>query len=123
MYYEKLLPMTVRFFTPIIYASLPPTPFLFAACSAADRNGDEDLVVTIDPEFAIDLYQQRAESDGAATLGLWLESTEPYECAGYRPDVRLETTSDKISVNLLEMILGLQLQEKSQGPVLTLPVN
>lgn len=34
-----------------------------------------------------------------------------------------EDAKSRAVVNLLEMILGLQLQEKSQGPVLTLPVN
>jgi hypothetical protein len=34
-----------------------------------------------------------------------------------------EDATSRAVINMLEMILGLQLQEKAQGPVLTLPIN
>lgn len=67
--------------------------------------GDEpDVVVTLPPEFIVDLYEQRDPLDGHATFGLWVETVKTdYPAANYRIETSVETAADGFTVRLLEV--------------------
>jgi hypothetical protein len=75
----------------------------FVACRDHIDN-DTDIIVTVDPEFAVDLFEQRDSADGSPTFGLWVESTERYECAGYGIDATVEVQGENIRITLLGVL-------------------
>jgi hypothetical protein len=72
--------------------------FAIAACHVED---DNDVVVTIPPEYAVDLFENRAASDGTPTFGLWVESMEKYRCTGFGIAAQVAVQNDHIGVTIL----------------------
>lgn len=70
-----------------------------AACRVSPD--DSDILVTADPEFSVDLFEQRAPADGTPTFGLWVESMQVYDCYGYGIDATVTQSGGRIEVNLL----------------------
>ncbi|MCC6460953.1 MAG: hypothetical protein IT260_10815 [Saprospiraceae bacterium] len=64
---------------------------------------DPDVVVTLDPEFEVDLFEQRDASTGAATFGLWVESTQLFACENYSIEAQAEVSASAVSVRLLSI--------------------
>ena len=73
------------------------------ACDDKKETSAPLPVVTADPEFRIDAYEQRDSSTGAATLGLWVESILVYDCSGYRIKPELRKTGQQIEIDLLDV--------------------
>lgn len=73
-----------------------------SACQPGLVN-DATVVVTVEPEFRIDAYEQRDSSTGNASLGLWVESIVQYECAGYTINSELQQSGQQISIDLLDV--------------------
>lgn len=64
---------------------------------------DPPLVVTVEPEFTLDAYEQRDSSNGLATRGLWVESRQKYDCAGYHILSEVRKIGQQIEVELLDV--------------------
>ncbi|HOY05785.1 MAG TPA: hypothetical protein PLO67_10315 [Saprospiraceae bacterium] len=66
------------------------------------QNGKEDpvVIVTTDPEFQVDLFEQRSAADGSPTFGLWIRSIEKYPCANYVLENEVQVAGADISVHL-----------------------
>ena len=62
---------------------------------------DPDVVVTLDPEFSVDLFEQRDAATGAATFGLWIESTQLFACDNYTIEGQAEVLAGTVSARLL----------------------
>ncbi|MEO6037293.1 MAG: hypothetical protein ABIQ93_02695, partial [Saprospiraceae bacterium] len=62
---------------------------------------DEPVVVTAKPEFKIDAYERRDSSSGVATPGIWVESLDLYDCAGYSIQSELRKTGQAVEIDLL----------------------
>lgn len=77
--------------------------FSLSACRVGPGD-DTDIVVTADPEFAVDLFEMRNDSDGAPTFGLWVESVKVYDCSGYGIDASVLVQNNRIEVDLLGTI-------------------
>lgn len=66
---------------------------------------DTDVVVTVPPEFIVDLYEQRDATDGRPTFGLWVETVKnDYPAANYRLETNVTVTGSAIVVQLLEVV-------------------
>ena len=68
-----------------------------------DLATDSPVVVTAEPEFRVDAYEQRDSGTGKATLGLWVESIAVYECSGYTIESALRQTGQQIEIDLLDV--------------------
>ncbi len=84
------------FFSLILIASA------FAACRVEDVR--DDVVFTIEPEFTVDLFEQRDASDGTPVFGLWVESMANYDCPGYGIEADVQVAGGKIDVTLLGVL-------------------
>ena len=84
------------FFSLILIASA------FAACRIEDVR--DDVVFTIEPEFTVDLFEQRDASDGTPVFGLWVESMANYDCPGYGIEADVQVAGGKIDVTLLGVL-------------------
>lgn len=71
---------------------------LIAACRIED---DKDVVVTIPPEYRVDVFQDRAPTDGTPTFGLWVESMAKFECPGFGIDASVALLGGRIEVTIL----------------------
>ncbi len=69
------------------------------ACKPAPE--EPDIVVSVAPEFTIDLYEQRGATDGKATFGLWIESIAAYTCANPQIEATATVVGDLININIL----------------------
>ena len=70
-----------------------------SACHVEDDKND--VIVTIPPEYAVDIYEYRAATDGTPTFGLWIESMDKYRCPGYLVDALTEIQNGRIGVTIL----------------------
>ncbi|MBK6932105.1 MAG: hypothetical protein IPH12_15060 [Saprospirales bacterium] len=70
-----------------------------AGCSAP-KDEEPDIVVTLDPEFTVDLYRQHAAADGTPTFGLWVESNQVFDCSNYRIKSTVQLRPGAIDVQL-----------------------
>lgn len=73
---------------------------LFTAACRAPVEEDSDVIFSLDPEFTMDLFEQRDASTGAATFGMWVESMAKFDCGNYRI-----TGTAALSADLLELRL------------------
>ena len=78
------------------------TLLLIAACSVPPDE-DPEIIVTLDPEFTVDLFEQRAADDGREEFGLWIESMAQVAWSNYRIEATVAVTADKITVQLEEV--------------------
>ena len=95
----------MRFFT---FAALLA---LFAISACRRQEGDADIVVTLDPEFTMDLYEQRDSATGKTIFGLWVESLKPCSGAGCGVDASVQVSAADVRVQLL----GVRLVEPPVG--------
>jgi hypothetical protein len=72
---------------------------VWAACARVPA--EEEVLVTTDPEFRVDLFEQRKADDGSPVFGLWVESLKRYECAGVLLESSVEVSGGAIRVRLL----------------------
>ena len=72
----------------------------FNACRVNDV-AEEGPVFTGDPEYAIDLFEQRDPMDGAPTFGLWVERLDLSPCEGYGVDATAQVNGSSIEVAIL----------------------
>jgi len=73
---------------------------LLSACR--DQHlADLPTVFNLEPEFTIDLFEQRDPADGTAQFGLWVESMADCPCAGCAVVAETEVQGKDISVRLL----------------------
>lgn len=72
--------------------------FLLNAC----QNGKDDpvVIVTTDPEFQVDLFEQRSTVDGSPVFGLWIRSVEKFPCSNYVLENEVQVAGADISVHL-----------------------
>ncbi|TNE54284.1 MAG: hypothetical protein EP344_14380 [Bacteroidetes bacterium] len=64
---------------------------------------DPEIIVTLDPEFTVDLYEERAPADGSPTFGLWMESKAEYACSNVQIEAITQVTGKTIEVQMLEI--------------------
>ena len=74
-------------------------PF-FSSCRP-DSADEPSVIVTVQPEFLIDPYEQRDLNSGEATLGIWVESLQVYDCSGYQIDAQVNKSGQQIDIELL----------------------
>lgn len=85
----------MRFFT---FATLLA---LFTVSACRRQEGDADIVVTLDPEFTLDLYEQRDSATGKTIFGLWVESLAPCSGSGCGIDASVQVAAADVRVQLL----------------------
>lgn len=74
------------------------------ACRVRPGESDPDVIVTVPPEFIVDLYEQRDAADGHATFGLWVETVKTdYPSGNYRIVSAVESGANRIAVRLLNV--------------------
>lgn len=74
------------------------------ACSVRPGETEPDVVVTLPPEFIVDLYEQREAATGQATFGLWVETVKTdYPAANYRIVSQVESGAGQLRVRLNEV--------------------
>lgn len=68
-----------------------------------DEVEEPDIIVSVEPEFIVDLYEQRDTQGVPPRFGLWVESIAKYACPGY--SIRTQTTLDGnvLSLQILEV--------------------
>ncbi len=69
------------------------------ACRVDDDEANEPKF-TDDPEYRVDLFEQRDPVDGTPTFGLWIERLELSECEGYGVDASLSVSNGRIEVSI-----------------------
>lgn len=84
--------------------------FFLTACRAVPDD-TPDIVVTLDPEFTVDLFEQRNPADGHSTLGLWVESTAIYPCEQVAIDAEAWASASTVDV----LIRGIQQPDTCTG--------
>lgn len=77
--------------------------FFALAISACRVEEDKDVVVTIPPEYAVDLFEHRAASDGTPVFGLWIESMEKYPCSGCIIETEVSIQPGSIAVTIIKV--------------------
>lgn len=75
--------------------------FLLASCKPGDGLQDPEVVVTVDPEFTVDLFEERDAASGNKRLGLWIESMKYYPCATPQINASVSVAGNNISVRIL----------------------
>ncbi len=78
--------------------------FLIAltAC-AAPREEEPEIIVTFEPEFTVDLFEQRSDTDGTPEFGLWVESMQVYDCGNYGIVASVDLGAGSIDIRLEEI--------------------
>lgn len=72
-----------------------------AGCTTPEEE-DPVIIVTLDPEFTVDLFEQRDSTDGTPVFGLWIESKKTYPCGNYPVEADVRTMPGEIDVLLKE---------------------
>ena len=81
-------------------------PFLSLLALAGCYNTPEeepDIIVTLEPEFTVDLFEHRNATDGAPEFGLWVESMVEFECGNFQIEAITTVDGSAISVELSEI--------------------
>lgn len=85
---------------------------LFCTLNACkEKLAEPDFVYTGDPEFAIDLFEQRSAADGASSLGLWVSSFALQDGAGFGINAAIEVKGQEVVMH----ILGVQKPDSITG--------
>ncbi|MCB0534971.1 MAG: hypothetical protein H6574_15995 [Lewinellaceae bacterium] len=64
---------------------------------------EPEIIVTLDPEFTVDLFEQRNPVDGAPVFGLWIESMKQFNCGNYTIEAVVQVQAGAISVDIQEI--------------------
>jgi hypothetical protein len=90
---------------------LRPRPFFALMCfvlavSACRVNEaeTEEPTFTGNPEYKIDLFEERDAADGTPTFGLWVERLALSECEGYGVDAVVKVENGGIAVTILGVL-------------------
>lgn len=73
-----------------------------AACQVTDIS--DDVIITIEPEYAVALFEQRDAADGSPTFGLWMERMLNSECPGYGIETEVAVSAGGIFVTILGVL-------------------
>ncbi|MBK8966428.1 MAG: hypothetical protein IPM36_07065 [Lewinellaceae bacterium] len=73
-----------------------------ASCNAP-LNEEPEIIVTLDPEFTVDLFEQRDAVDGAPVFGLWMESMKQFDCGNYNIEATVQVQAGAVVVELQEI--------------------
>ncbi len=74
---------------------------LLIACNKAPD--DPTVIVTTDPEFQIDLFEQTDPLTGNPTFGLWIRSVEKFPCSNYQIKGSLQTGGSDVLIHLMDV--------------------
>lgn len=88
---------------PVHYRWITGLVLVLLVSCRAPQDDDPEIIVTLDPEFTVDLFEQRAASDGKPTFGLWVESMEEFECSNYQIEATVEVDAGMIDIQLQEI--------------------
>lgn len=77
---------------------------LLLALASCKMVEDDVVVVTLSPEYSVDLFEQRSAADGTPQFGLWVESMANYPCPGYSVDAQVTVQNGNIGVVLLGVL-------------------
>jgi hypothetical protein len=75
-----------------------------AGCKRNSLPYGDDVIVNVKPEFSIDLFEQRDDTNGTPVFGLWVESMEVFECDNYQ--IIHDKTQDAAAIKV--MLQGIQ---------------
>jgi hypothetical protein len=75
--------------------------FAITLIACKPEPGEPDVVITVDPEFSVDIYEQRDAATGAPTLGFWIQSLEAYPCSDPQIMAQTSLVDGKIEVKIL----------------------
>ena len=87
----------LRSFPPLIFLSI----FLFLPACRDHHADDLPLVLNLEPEFSVDLFEQRDPVDGTGRFGLWVESMTDCVCSDCSVVAESMVQGNDISVQLL----------------------
>ncbi len=76
---------------------------LAAACRVTG-DADAQPEFTREPEYRVDLFEERSPADGTPAFGLWLERRELSACAGYGVDAAVGMQGNDIQVTILGVL-------------------
>lgn len=77
---------------------------VLGACRVRPGETEPDVVVTLPPEFIVDLYEQRDAATGAPVFGLWVETVKAdYPAGNYRIVSQLEGGAGQLHIRLNEV--------------------
>jgi len=76
---------------------------LFLVACRRDEVEDPDIIVSVEPEFIVDLYEQRDTLGGPPRFGLWMESMAEYACPGYQIRTQSRLEGSHLFVQVLEV--------------------
>lgn len=74
----------------------------FAGCYTQPQE-EPDIIVTLEPEFIVDLFEQIDPADGTAEFGLWVESMAIFDCSNYQISWISQVNGSDIKVQLLDI--------------------
>ncbi len=81
------------------FVFLPFAGLLLLQSCRKDKD-DPVVIVTTDPEFQVDLFEQRDESDGHPVFGLWIRSVAKFPCSNYLIDYESLMSGSNILIRL-----------------------
>lgn len=85
-----------------MFSGLLLTAVIFlSVCSCASREEEPDIIIRLEPEFVVDLFETRNPADGSPVFGLWMESRDTFDCADYRIDAQVDVSVDAVNVRIL----------------------
>lgn len=74
---------------------------IIALVSCEPLESDPAVIVTLPPEFSVDLFEQRDTANGYPTFGLWVESIKACACNHCGIGSAVQTTTDAVAVKIL----------------------
>lgn len=86
----------MRFFT---FCSVVTLLLVLGSCQR--QESDPDVIVTLPPEFTVDLFEQRDTASGYPTFGLWVESLSACLCSNCGISATVNTAPSSIAVKIL----------------------
>lgn len=69
----------------------------------APLDEEPEIIVTLKPEFTVDLFEQRDAIDGTPVFGLWVESMKQFACGNYQIEAAVQVNSGAISIEFQEI--------------------
>lgn len=87
-----------RFYRPILFL------YCFTLLLACKKETDDPtIIVTTDPEFQVDLFEQTDPMTGNPVFGLWVRSVEKFPCSNYQIKGTVLTTGTDIQIHLMDV--------------------
>lgn len=67
------------------------------------QEDEPDIIVTLEPEFTVDLFEERNPVDGTPLFGLWVESMAQFDCGNYQVQAITDVGASTISIQLVDI--------------------